>query len=111
MQRKGIWLAAVLAIIVLLIGSSLFFTNQWLQKKLSDANGTLEGNFVVILLDAANKPTKYWVLQDDTIDQNYGIISFDEKDGQTIHLHANVIIKEFDDAKQLDAIKKEYDLK
>ncbi|SEC10031.1 hypothetical protein SAMN05443246_2969 [Paenibacillus sp. GP183] len=28
-----------------------------------------------------------------------------------IHLHASVIIKEFDDATQLDAIKKEYELK
>jgi hypothetical protein len=39
------------------------------------------------------------------------MISFDEKDGLTIHLHANVIIKEFDDATQLDTIKKEYELK
>ncbi|SEC78645.1 hypothetical protein [Paenibacillus sp. GP183] len=109
MQRKRIWIYIVLTVIIMLIGSSVLVTNKWIQK--ISNNGTLDGNFVVILLDTNNKSTKYWVLQNDTIEQDHGTISFDEKDGQTIHLHANVIIKEFDDATQLDAIKKEYELK
>jgi hypothetical protein len=104
-----IWISIVLTFTIILIGSSVFVTNKWIQK--ISNNGTLDGNFVVILLDANNKSTKYWVLQNDTIEQDHGTISFDEKDGLTIHLHANVIIKEFDDTTQLDAIKKEYELK
>jgi hypothetical protein len=94
-----------------MVAAYIISSYKWMQGVISDNNESLDGSFVIMLLDANNKPTKYWVLQNETVDLSKGLISFDEKDGQTLHLHGNVIIKEFDEDIQLETIKKDYGLK
>lgn len=107
MNRKYVWIIGV--IIAALVVGLAYMTTKVLD---GDENGsTTDGNFVVILLDGNNKTTKYWVLENDTVEFANGWVSFDEKDGQPIHLHSNVIVKEFDGDQSLADIKKQYDIK
>lgn len=111
MKKKDLIIVVSCFILLLMVVAYIISSYRWMQGVISDNNDSLDGSFVIMMLDANNKPTKYWVLQNETVDMSKGLISFDEKDGQTIHLHGNVILKEFDDDIQLETIKKEYGLK
>ncbi|GGA00792.1 hypothetical protein GCM10008018_53920 [Paenibacillus marchantiophytorum] len=111
MKKKELVIGLSCLILLVLIGVYVVSSYKWMKGVISDDNESLEGSFVVLMFDANNKPTKYWVLQNETLDMSKGLVSFDELDGQTIHLHGNVMIKEFDDDKQLETIKKDYGLK
>ncbi|SDN33596.1 hypothetical protein SAMN04487897_102549 [Paenibacillus sp. yr247] len=110
MNRKMVWISSL--IVAALILACLLFQWVFLKRSGIDTNGTtLDGNSVVILLDGNNKATRYWVIQNDWVELKDGWVSFDDKDGQTIHLHSNVIVKEFDNDQVLNDIKKQYELK
>jgi hypothetical protein len=111
MKKKELVIGISCIIVLFMIASYVVSSFKWMQGVVSDNSESLNGNFVVLMLDANNKSSKYWVLQGESIDLSHGFVSFDEHDGQTIHLHGNVIIKEFDDDKQLETIKQEYALK
>ncbi|TXK71261.1 hypothetical protein [Paenibacillus sp. N3.4] len=111
MKKKELIIGISCIVLLFMLAVYMLTSYKWMQGILSDSNESIDGSFVVMLLDASNKPTKYWVLEDENVDLSNGLISFSETDGQTIHLHGNVIMKEYDDANQLLAIKKEYGLK
>lgn len=109
MNRKWAWISGIAVVVIIL--TVLMFQREFGNKLESTTDSTIDGNFVVILLDGSNKPSRYWVLQNDSVDLKDGWVAFDEKDSQTIHLHGNVIVKEFDTDQELANIKKEYELK
>jgi len=110
-KKKELLIGISCIVLLVMLVSYVISSYKWMQSVMTDNGESLDGSFVVMLLDANNKPTKYWVLQNETLDLSKGLVSFDEQDGQALHLHGNVLIKEFDDDKQLDAIKKDYGLK
>lgn len=109
MNRKYVWIVGIIIAILVVVLAYIMY--QWKSTEALGEDSTIDGNFVVILLDGNNKATKYWVLQNDSVELANGWVSFDEKDGQTIRLHSNVIVKEFDGDQSLADIKKQYDLK
>ena len=106
MKKKDLIIAISCFILFLKVVAYIISSYKWMQGVISENNESLDGSFIVMMLDANNKPTKYWVLQNETVDLSKELITFDEKDGQPLHLHGNVIIKEFDDGIQLETIKR-----
>jgi hypothetical protein len=107
--RVMIIMLTIPALIVLIVFG--IYEQIGLKSLISQGEIELDGNFVVMMLDSTSKPTKYWILESTTIDQYGNWISFEEKDGEMIHISSSAIVKEYENPSQLVDIKQEYGLK